>query len=150
MMRPTLCLVMMIAMIAATAAVPRQAQLKAFIEVFEIDTVSFGKKSGSDDCLGAPYLYVTTGHDEDATVSKYTRDGCFISDDIIVGGHDSAMDLRGMAIDANGDLLIANAAFGHSQLLLYGTCDEELANFNDNHQRDLHDNRKKKLEKIAV
>jgi hypothetical protein len=122
-MRPVLDFLVLL-LIATTVEAHRQTQLKSFFEIFELETVSFGKRTRSDDCLGAPYLYVTFGHYEASSVSKYTRDGCFISDNILVGGHDSEMDLRSMAIDGKGELLIANAAFGHSQVLLYGACDD--------------------------
>ncbi len=106
---------------AGVAGAYRQAQLKRFFEVFEFETLSFGPNDQGDDCLGAPYLYVTN-HKETTSVSKYTRDGCFISDNVLVGAPDSDLFFRSMLINSDGDLLIANAAAHTSSILLYGNC----------------------------
>jgi hypothetical protein len=116
-------IVALLMVILSTAGAYRQAQLKRFFEVFEFETFSFGSaaKDSGDDCLGAPYLYVT-GHQETSSVSKYTRDGCFISDNVLVGGPDSDMFFRSMFFNKDGEMLIANAAVHSSSILLYGTC----------------------------
>ena len=107
----------------ATTAAHRQTQLRSVFEVFELETLSFERRDQSNDCFGAPYFYATFGH-ESAGVRKFSRNGCLISDNILQGGSVSDMDLRSMAIDNNGDLLVANAASGEGQILLYGTCHE--------------------------
>jgi hypothetical protein len=88
-------------------------------------------QSGSEsNCLGAPYLYVTV-HDKTANVLKYTRDGCFLSDSVLImgaGGSNSDIELRSMAIGKHKDheaLFIADASNDNSRLLVFGKCIED-------------------------
>ena len=96
------------------------------VEIFESSSIEFGferrKVAGSSaDCLGAPFLYVTL-HDEKRNVLKFSRDGCLISDRILVGGPNLDMNFRSMVINSNGDLIIANAADDVNQVLVFGSC----------------------------
>jgi hypothetical protein len=122
-MRATLLIAATAAVLSAVHAAHRQTQLKEFFEVFELETMTMEEGLLSDDCLGTPFLYVTFGHRGESSVSKYTRDGCFISDKILVGGPDSELHLRSMALDEEGELLIANADDKRSQILVYGACE---------------------------
>ncbi|RYG68702.1 hypothetical protein EON64_04590 [archaeon] len=75
-----------------------------------------------------PYIYATT-HDEVPNVLKYTRDGCLISDEVLVGGpadQDHVTEFRSMALGSylgQGDVLfIGDAMSQESFLLMYDTC----------------------------
>lgn len=86
------------------------------------------------NCLGPPYLYVTV-HDKTANVLKYTRDGCFLSDSVLImgaGGDNSDIELRSMAIGKHKDheaLFIADASNDNSRLLVFGKCIEDDTNY---------------------
>jgi hypothetical protein len=118
----------------ATRGAHRQAELKSYFEVFEFDSFRFESRELSDGCLGPPYLYVT-GHHKTTSVLKFTRDGCFISDDVLIGGPDSKKNFRSMAINTNGELIIANAADEYSQILVYRACNFSPGNTTDDGQR---------------
>ena len=77
----------------------------------------------SKSCLGPPYLYVTS-RKKKTNILKYTRDGCFLSEKVLIDGPglSSYIDFRSMALAANGDLYISNAADMNSGVLIYGPC----------------------------
>ena len=77
----------------------------------------------SKPCLGPPYLYVTT-LERKTNILKYTRDGCFLSDRVLIDGPASStyIDFRSMALPENGDLYVANAAEMNGGVLAYGPC----------------------------
>jgi hypothetical protein len=87
-----------------------------------------GKRHKGCD-LSPPFLYVTT-HDEVPNVLKYTRDGCLLSNDVLVGGpetYDHVIEYRSMALgEYKGEkdvLYIADAMSKESYLLVYSSCD---------------------------
>ena len=88
----------------------------------------------SSNCLGAPFLYVTV-HDKIQNVLKYTRDGCFISDSVLVMDRDAGandVEFRSMAIGKHKDheaLFIADASNDNSRLLVFGKCIESGYNY---------------------
>ena len=64
------------------------------------DSDDFIETRNPRGCLGAPYLYVTV-HDITANVLKYTRDGCFLSSDILImgkGTNNNDIEFRSMAL----------------------------------------------------
>ena len=90
---------------------------------------------GSARCLGAPFLYVTV-HDKVPNVLKYTRDGCFVSDNVLMTGDvfkgDNDVEFRSMAIGKHKDhdaLFIADASNYNSRLLIFGKCVEDANNY---------------------
>eukprot|EP01031_Cornospumella_fuschlensis_P025704 gene25704-31040_t len=79
--------------------------------------------------MEAPYIYATT-HDEVPNVLKYTRDGCLINDEVLIGGPADeyhVTEFRSMALGSyqgQGDVLfIADAMSQESFILMYDTCD---------------------------
>ena len=91
------------------------------------------------ECLGAPYLYVTL-HDKTANVLKYSRDGCLLSDNVLLmdEAYKSVFDVefRSMAIGKHKNhesLFIADASDHNSRLLIFGKCIEEKLNFGKRH-----------------
>ena len=90
-------------------------------------------------CLGAPYLYVTL-HDKTANVLKYSRDGCLLSDNVLLmdEAYKSVFDVefRSMAIGNHKDhesLFIADASDHNSRLLIFGKCIEGKENYGKRH-----------------
>jgi hypothetical protein len=79
------------------------------------------------DCLGAPYLYVTV-HDITANILKYTRDGCFLSSDVLIMGRGTGnndVEFRSMAFGKYEDedvLFITDASNINSRLMVFGSC----------------------------
>lgn len=78
-----------------------------------------------------PFLYVTT-HDEVPNVLKYTRDGCLLTDEVLVGGpadEDHFTEFRSMALgryrNEDDALYIADAMSKESFLLVYSACDRD-------------------------
>lgn len=91
------------------------------------------------DCLGAPYLYVTV-HDMTANVLKYSRDGCLLSDNVLLmdEAYKSVFDVefRSMAIGKHKDhdaLFIADASDHNSRLLVFGKCIEDKKDYGKRH-----------------
>ncbi len=126
--------VLMLLIGSAAGAYKHSEHVDGRIEIFKMEYFSYRQEESmySDGCLGAPFLYVTL-HDESRNILKYTRDGCFISDQVLVGGPTSDMSFRSMVINDSGDLFLANAADSYSQLLQYGSCtadDNSTAGFN--------------------
>lgn len=103
----------------------------AFTNSYDDDFSGSGSYS---NCLGAPYLYVTV-HDKTTNVLKYTRDGCFLSDSVLVMGassDNSDIELRSMVIGKYKDheaLFIADASNSNSRLLVFGKCLEDDTNY---------------------
>ena len=94
---------------------------------------------GSNGCLGAPYLYVTV-HDRTANVLKYTRDGCLVTDNVLLmdEAYKSVFDVefRSMAIGKHKDhdaLFIADASDHNSRLLVFGKCIDEKQDYGKRH-----------------
>lgn len=90
---------------------------------------------GSSGCLGAPFLYVTV-HDRTPNILKYTRDGCFLTDKVLMTSDvfkgDVDVELRSMAIGKHRDhesLFIADASNYNSRLLVFGRCIEDAFNY---------------------
>jgi hypothetical protein len=90
-------------------------------------------------CLGAPYLYVTV-HDMTANVLKYSRDGCLLSDNVLLmdEAYKSVFDVefRSMAIGKHKDhdaLFIADASDHNSRLLVFGKCIEDNKDYGKRH-----------------
>lgn len=101
----------------------------------ESDDDAYVSRLGSSGCLGAPFLYVTV-HDKTPNILKYTRDGCFLSDKVLMtsdafkGNVD--VELRSMAIGNHKDhesLFIADASNFNSRLLVFGRCIEDTFNY---------------------
>lgn len=89
--------------------------------------IFFALLSVAEACsVGSPFLYVTV-HDEIKNVVKYTRDGCKIQDDVLVGGPlNKNTELRSLYVGLyNGSeaLYVANAYTKNSGLYVYGPCD---------------------------
>ena len=91
------------------------------------------------DCLGAPFLYVTV-HDKTANILKYSRDGCLLSDNVLLmdEAYKSVFDVefRSMAIGKHKDhdaLFIADASDHNSRLLIFGKCIDEKENYGKRH-----------------
>lgn len=86
------------------------------------------------DCLGAPYLYVTV-HDRTANVLKYSRDGCLLSDEVLImdrSSSNSDIEFRSMAVGKHKGqevLFIVDASNINSRLLMYGKCLEDDNNY---------------------
>lgn len=91
------------------------------------DSDDFIETRNPRGCLGAPYLYVTV-HDITANVLKYTRDGCFLSSDILImgkGTNNNDIEFRSMALGKYKDqeaLFIADASNINSRLMVFGNC----------------------------
>lgn len=78
------------------------------------------------NCLGPPFLYVTFHHDEKG-VRKYTRDGCFISDNILEGrGKDrkikEARDIQLGTYQNEEVLYVVQAMSKSSSVKIFGEC----------------------------
>ena len=91
------------------------------------------------DCLGAPFLYVTV-HDKTANIFKYSRDGCLLSDNVLLmdEAYKSVFDVefRSMAIGKHKDhdaLFIADASDHNSRLLIFGKCINEKKDYGKRH-----------------
>ena len=94
---------------------------------------------GKPSCLGAPYLYVTL-HDKTANVLKYSRDGCLLSDNVLMmdEAYKSIFDVefRSMAIGKHRNhdaLFIADASDHNSRLLVFGKCIAAKENYGKRH-----------------
>ena len=101
--------------------------------------VNLLRGQGQADCLGAPYLYVTL-HDKTANVLKFSRDGCLLSDNVLLmdEAYKSVFDVefRSMAIGKHKDhdaLFIADASDHNSRLLVFGKCIESMENYGKRH-----------------
>jgi hypothetical protein len=112
-------------LLASNNAYSLPTEVFSGIEIFESSSVESSSEStladSSSGCLGAPYLYITLHH-EKTNVLKFTRDGCLVSDRVLVGGPSMDMNFRSMVINNNGDLIIANAADDVNQILVFGSC----------------------------
>jgi len=89
-----------------------------FALLFIIKAVSAGH-----NCLGAPFIYAT--FHEGAFVYKFSRDGCLLSTNVLVGTNKEA-EFRSMAIGAyetEVSLYLTDALSSNSKVLVYGNCD---------------------------
>jgi outer membrane protein assembly factor BamB len=105
--------------------------LTVFIVVTFTAFSLFGYAIGSPQCLGPPYIYATTHH-EIPNVIKYSRDGCLLASDVLVGGPiestDHLSELRTITVgkyEGQEALYVADATSMDSFLLMYGTCDSK-------------------------
>lgn len=78
-------------------------------------------------CYGPPYLYATFHHDEKG-VREYTRDGCFLSRNILSGHRrerkiKEARDVQIGTYRGKEALYVVQAQSSHSSVLVYGGCD---------------------------
>ena len=105
------------------------------------DNIQLGLTNGQGklSCLGAPYLYVTL-HDKTANVLKYSRDGCLLSDNVLMmdEAYKSIFDVefRSMAIGKHRNhdaLFIADASDHNSRLLVFGKCIAAKENYGKRH-----------------
>lgn len=79
------------------------------------------------NCQGAPYLYATFHHDEKG-VRKYSRDGCFLSKNVLSGGrHDRVIkeprDLQVATYRGKEALYVVQAMSQSSAVGVFGACD---------------------------
>jgi hypothetical protein len=80
-------------------------------------------------CLGSPFLYVTL-HDSENGPVKYTRDGCSLTGNVLVGFQvQKKEDFRSMAIGSDDSIFIVESTGKGgwnntgSKILEYGSCD---------------------------
>jgi cbb3-type cytochrome oxidase subunit 3/DNA-binding beta-propeller fold protein YncE len=102
--------------------------------VFFVAVVYFAFKFSRPNsfCDEAPYLYVTF-HDEVPNIMKYSRNGCLLSRNVLIGGPeyaaaDHVIELRAMKLGTYKDepaLYVADAYTGDSYLNVYGSCDAD-------------------------
>ena len=81
-------------------------------------------------CLGPPYIYATF-HDEQTNILKYSRNGCLLSNEVLLGGpkknDNHRTELRTMKIATYNDskaLYVADGNTDHSYLMVYGQCNQ--------------------------
>jgi outer membrane protein assembly factor BamB len=90
------------------------------------------RRSFLDDdakCDGPPYIYATTHH-EVKNILKYSRNGCLLMDNVLIGGdmlkEDHFTELRSMALGkyrGKEVLFVADASTHNSSLVVYSQCD---------------------------
>lgn len=114
----------------------KQSKTIAFVILgvaFGIFIVYFALKMSEPNmfCDGAPFIYATF-HDEAANIYKYSRNGCLLDANVLVGGPRHALsshlvELRSLVFGTLRDekvLYVADAYSDDSYLNIYGQCDE--------------------------
>lgn len=100
-----------------------------FVSKFSSENVGLQDDSINTQCLDPPFIYVSTHH-EVGNLLKYTRDGCLLMDDVLIGGvtENELIEFRTMVFgDYKGStsLFIADSTSGNSSVLIYdGVCDD--------------------------
>ena len=140
-----LVLVFFVASICLTLTTFKNLRLQTTVPLQSIESAANNGRvglingQGEPSCLGAPYLYVTL-HDKTANVLKYSRDGCLLSDNVLMmdEAYKSLFDVefRSMAIGKHKNhdaLFIADASDHNSRLLVFGKCIDAKENYGKRH-----------------
>lgn len=87
--------------------------------------------SSKASCLGPPYLLATfhggSSKSDINQIQQFSRDGCLLNDEILMKDdsyENDLIELRGMALTNDGNLIVNNAYKKQSAVLLYNNCND--------------------------